>query len=130
LRLLLDTHIALWAVLEHPGLSREARRLIDGADEAVVSVAAIWEIAIKHALRDKRRDRMVLSGRDARDEFLDAGFTILPITADHAAALDDLPLRHGDPFDRLQVTQAIAENMRLLTADKQLAVYGAMVLMV
>ena len=130
MRLLLDTHIALWAVTADAKLSREARRLIDGADEATVSVVAIWEISIKHALTAKRRDHMVLSGREARVQFLDAGFTVLPITAQHAAAVDDLPPHHGDPFDRMLVAQATCESMRLLTADKDLAAYGAMVLLV
>jgi len=130
LRLLLDTHIALWVVTADAKLPREARRLIDGADEAAVSVVAIWEVSIKHALTARRRDHMVLSGREARAQFLDAGFTFLPVTAEHAAAMDDLAPHHRDPFDRMLVAQATCESIRLLTADKRLAAYGAMVVTV
>lgn len=130
MRFLLDTHIALWAVTEDARLSRNARRLIGDAQDPVVSAVAIWEIAIKHALRGKRREQMVVSGRDATKEFLDAGFTILPVTAEHAAAVEDLPPHHGDPFDRMLVAQATCESLRLLTADGQLLAYGAAVVMV
>lgn len=130
MRLLLDTHIALWSVTGDAQLSRDAHRLIGGADDPVVSVVAIWEIAIKHALRGKRRKQMVVSGHDATRHFIDAGFTILPVTAEHAAAGDDLPPHHGDPFDRMLVAQATCESMRLLSADRQLAAYGPTVLIV
>lgn len=130
MKLLLDTHVAVWAVLNDPKLGGAARRLIDDADELIVSTATIWEIAIKHALLGKRRDSMVLSGHAAQDQFEAAGFTLLPITAAHAAAVDDLPPLHGDPFDRLLVAQALTEPLRLLTRDARLADYGALVTVV
>lgn len=128
--LLLDTHLALWAMMDDPRLSANARALLaEPENEPVVSVASLWEIAIKFALGSKRRDPMPHSARDAHRLFVGAGYRILPVTGEHAAAVDDLPPHHGDPFDRMLVAQAICSSLRLLTADRQLAVYGAIVLM-
>ncbi len=95
--------------------------------EPVVSVVSLWEIAIKFALGPKRRDPMPRSSSQAHELFVGAGYTILPITAEHAAAVDDLPRLHGDPFDRMLVAQALCEPMRLLTRDARLKDYGALV---
>lgn len=127
-RVLLDTHIAIWAITNNPKLGDEARRMIISAETIpVVSAISIWEIAIKHALGSKRGDPMPMSGRQARDLFVRAGYEILPVTAEHAAAVDDLPLHHADPFDRMLVAQALSEPMHLLTRDARLAEYGALV---
>lgn len=131
MRLLLDTQIALWSVSRDRKLPTAARDLIaQAADEVSVSVVSLWEIAIKHARRQDRRGAMVLSGRDALREFEAAGFAILPVTAAHAIAVDDLPPHHADPFDRMLVVQAGHEPLRLLTSDKQLAAYGDRVMVV
>lgn len=128
MKLLLDTHIAVWAVTDDPRLGATARNLIlDTTTEPVVSVVTLWEVAIKHRLGSKRGDPMPFPARYARSAFERAGYAILPVTPDHAAAVDDLPLLHGDPFDRLLVAQALAEPMRLLTRDTRLADYGALV---
>jgi PIN domain nuclease of toxin-antitoxin system len=126
-RLLLDTHIALWAIGDPARLSAPALRQIEAADEVNVSVVAIWEIAIKHALRRGRHDDIVISGGEARDRFTEAGFALLPIMPAHAAALDTLPALHGDPFDRMLVAQALTEPMHLMTRDAQLADYGVLI---
>ena len=128
--MLLDTQLALWSVTDNPKLGDRARWLIDDADGVWVSVVSIWEIAIKHPLQRGRANDMPIPGRIAREQFEAAGFTILPVTAAHAAAVDDLPPLHGDPFDRMLVAQALTQPLRLLTRDVRLAGYGALVTVV
>ena len=126
--LLLDTHMPLWAAVESPRLSDRARALItDPKIEVFVSVASLWEMSIKFPLGAKRCDPMPLSARDAHRLFSENGYSILPVTADHAAAVDDLPSIHGDPFDRMLVAQALTASMRLLTRDERLKPYGDVV---
>jgi PIN domain nuclease of toxin-antitoxin system len=131
MRLLIDTHIAIWASFEQSRLPPAARKLLETSDSVWVSAASIWEIAIKHALYGKRvGSAFPMSGREAIVEFELAGFQRLDITADHAAMVDTLPRHHGDPFDRMLVAQALAEPLRLVTADKALAAYGEIVITV
>ncbi len=128
MRLLLDTHIALWAIADDSRLSDLARSLIDDPENAVmVSAATVWEISIKHALA---RSNMPISGEEALGYFRSAEFGLLDITPIHAAAVETLPPLHGDPFDRILVAQAMTEPLRLLTRDAQVAAYGGMVLIV
>ena len=125
MRLLLDTQLALWALTDSPRLSAIARDSIGAADnEIYFSAATVWEIAIKHALA--RKD-MPISGAEAARLFTEAGFEELPITAAHAAATEDLPAHHADPFDRILVAQSLVEPLRLLTHDRLLTRYGASV---
>ncbi|WP_424858775.1 MULTISPECIES: type II toxin-antitoxin system VapC family toxin [unclassified Tepidimonas] len=122
MNLLLDTHVALWALIDSPRLSEKARELILSPRATVwVSAASVWEIAIKHSLG---RGDMPISGADALSYFLEAGYRILPIEAEHAAAVETLPPHHQDPFDRLLVAQALVEPMRLLTHDAQVLRYS------
>jgi PIN domain nuclease of toxin-antitoxin system len=122
MNLLLDTHIALWAITDSPRLSKSARDLILAPRAKVwVSAASVWEIAIKHRLG---RGDMPISGADAIGYFRAAGYQLLPIEPEHAAATETLPPHHQDPFDRLLVAQAQVEPMRLLTHDPLLARYG------
>lgn len=122
MNLLLDTHVALWAITDSPRLSAMARELIEGEKTVVwVSAASIWEIAIKHALG---RGDMPVSGRDAARYFQEAGYRFLPVEPEHAAAIGDLPAHHQDPFDRLLVAQALVEPMRLMTHDQTVARYS------
>ncbi|HMO06012.1 MAG TPA: type II toxin-antitoxin system VapC family toxin [Kiritimatiellia bacterium] len=122
MRLLLDTHIALWALTDSPHLPARARALIaDPANEVFHSAASVWEIAIKHALA--RRD-MPLSGDEAVRLFTEAGYVEVPVTARHAATTESLPPHHADLFDRLLVAQALVEPMHLITHDRQLMKYG------
>jgi PIN domain nuclease of toxin-antitoxin system len=126
--LLLDTHVALWALTDDPRLSQRARALIeDPANDVLVSAASVWEIAIKHALG---RGDMPISGDQALDWFRRAGYQLLPIAPEHAAAVEHLPDHHRDPFDRLLVSQAIAEPLRLLTHDPLVIRYGDVVIAV
>jgi PIN domain nuclease of toxin-antitoxin system len=126
--LLLDTHIALWAITDAPALPARARALIsEPANEVWVSAVSVCEIAIKHGLG---RGDMPISGVEALGYFDEAGYRMLPITPAHAAAAASLPPHHQDPFDRLLVAQARAEPLRLLTHDATVALYGEPVLQV
>jgi PIN domain nuclease of toxin-antitoxin system len=125
MRLLLDTHIAIWMILDDPQLSTRARALtMAPANEVHVSAASLWEIAIKHTLNRHGRADMRFSRRQALLYFKLPRFRMLAITDDHTIAVETLPLLHGDPFDRLIVAQALAEPMRLLTHDKAVAAYS------
>ena len=128
MRLLLDTHIALWALVDSPRLPANARLLILAPDnEVVVSAASVWEIAIKHGLAKKN---MPVSGAEAKSWFTRAGYTLLPVTADHAALVEELPPHHADPFDRILVAQALDEPLRLVTHDPKVARYSDTVILV
>ena len=121
MKLLLDTHVLLWAAGEPARLSASARRLINDADnEPLFSVASLWEIAIKRGLG--RRDFQV-DARLLRRGLLDNGYSELPIMSEHVAAVEDLPAIHKDPFDRLLVAQATVEGITLLTLDLVVARY-------
>jgi len=125
MRILLDTHIFLWAVAGSPLLKPAARRFIADADEVYVSAASIWEVAIKSRLGKINADPHELAAA------IDAsGFLELPVTAAHAAGVAQLELHHNDPFDRLLVAQALAEPLKLVTADEVLMKYSNLVLLV
>lgn len=127
MRLLLDTHVAIWATNTPERIPEKIRRLIeDGENELAVSVVAVWEIAIKHPLG--RIDAPPFSGYQAIAEFQAASFELLDVTPAHAAFVERLPLLHSDPFDRLMLAQAIVEDMQLVTYDRHLARYGAGIL--
>ncbi len=128
MRVLLDTHIALRAITDSSKLPETARELIlDASNTIFLSAASVWEIAIKHR---RKRSAMPLSGSEARHWFRLSGYRDLPITGQHAAAIDDLPPVHGDPFDRILIAQAITEPLRLLTHDETLAEYSQLILVV
>jgi PIN domain nuclease of toxin-antitoxin system len=122
LNLLLDTHVALWAITDSPKLPAKARELIASPRTNIwVSVASIWEIAIKHSLG---RGDMPISGQDALRYFSESGYRHLPIEPEHAVAIENLPAYHSDPFDRILVAQALVEPMRLMTHDTLVARYS------
>jgi PIN domain nuclease of toxin-antitoxin system len=121
LKLLLDTHVAIWALTAPTLLTDKVVDLIEKADSVSVSAASVWEIAIKHALG--KRDAPPFSGADAI-RLRAAGYVLLDISSEHAAATEDLPVLHGDPFDRLLVAQALAEPLRLVTRDPKVAAYS------
>ncbi len=127
MRLLLDTHIALWAASDDPKLSPSARIIIgDPENTILVSVVSLWEIAIKQSLRGLRaiRDPLPLTLEAASEAFSESGFDILDVTPEHVLALAILPLHHGDPFDRMLVAQASSESLGLLTSDRKLPANG------
>ncbi|HEX6464851.1 MAG TPA: type II toxin-antitoxin system VapC family toxin [Vicinamibacterales bacterium] len=122
MRVLLDTQLLLWSAAHSARLRNEVRELIEDADNDVYySAASIWEIALKSALRkrDFRVDIVALT-----DSLPSKGFSELPITARHAAAVSQLPPIHRDPFDRVLVAQSVNEPMVLLTTDNVLYAYG------
>lgn len=122
MNLLLDTHVALWAITDSPKLPHGARDLIASPKTNVwVSAASVWEIAIKYALG---RGDMPVSGQDALRYFIQSGYRCMPIEAEHAVAVEGLPMHHNDPFDRILVAQALVEPMRLMTHDAQVARYS------
>ena len=125
MNLLLDTHIAIWAITEDPRLTRKARDLIEDSDNRItVSSASIWEISIKRPLGRSARDNVPFSSADALAYFRAAEFDILDVSAAHAVAVEALPSLHADPFDRILVAQALTEPLRLLTRDPKVAAYS------
>lgn len=121
MKLLLDTHLLLWAANGFEYLPADARTLMsDPENELFFSVASLWEIVIKCGLG--RKDFQV-DPRLLRRGLLDNGYNELPILSEHAVAIGILPPIHKDPFDRLLVAQAIAEGITLLTSDAYVAEY-------
>ena len=121
MKLLLDTHLLLWAAGEPRRLSKQARALIDNPDnELLFSAASLWEVAIKRGLG--RKDFKV-DARLLRRGLLDNDYRELPIISDHVVATESLPLIHRDPFDRILVAQATVEGITLLTIDSLVSQY-------
>ena len=126
MRLLLDTHIALWAIVGDMRLSSKALALIEDPDnEIVVSAATLWEIAIKRSLARGRPNDMPIDAVAAFGFFQRAGYRLLGIAPEHAVAVESLPKLHSDPFDRILVAQALVEPMRLLTHDSAVVRYSS-----
>jgi PIN domain nuclease of toxin-antitoxin system len=120
-KLLLDTHLLLWAAAHPERLSAQARELIEAPDnELVFSAASLWEIAIKRGLG---RSDFQLEPRVLRRALIDNGYVELPITGEHALVIDELAPLHKDPFDRMLIAQACCEGITLLTADAAVAQY-------
>jgi PIN domain nuclease of toxin-antitoxin system len=117
-RLLLDTHVLLWALADSPRLSQSARQLLaDFENECWVSSASVWEIAIKVVLGKYALGLPLSALAEAIDE---AGFRTLDVSPRHATAIERVDVPHGDPFDRMLLAQCEVETLRLLTADKTL----------
>jgi PIN domain nuclease of toxin-antitoxin system len=121
MRVLLDTHLLLWALATPGRLSAAAREAIAAAD-VYVSAASIWEISIKTQL-----GKLDANARDVLAAVEPAGFSLLPITGEHAVRVAELPAVHRDPFDRMLAAQASVEPMILLTNDAALGQYGSFV---
>lgn len=121
MKLLLDTHLLLWAAGQPDRLSAAARALLENPENALLfSAASLWEVAIKRGLG---RDDFRVDARLLRRGLLDNGYQELPITSQHVVTIDGLPPIHKDPFDRLLVAQATVEGITLLTADPLVAQY-------
>ena len=122
MRLLVDTHAALWLLGEDSRLSSSADQMLtDASNEILLSAAVVWEVAIKQSL----------GKLDAPDGFaemlLDAGALPLAVSIDHARAVRALPWHHRDPFDRLLIVQAVLEDAVLLSSDDRLRAYDVRV---
>ncbi|MDE1161564.1 MAG: type II toxin-antitoxin system VapC family toxin [Acidobacteriaceae bacterium] len=122
MRLILDTHYLLWSMEDSPELPARIRALLaDRENEIFISIASLWEIAIKISL-----GKLNLSGKSISDltQFLEqAETTILPVLPSHLTVVEQMPWHHRDPFDRLIVAQAQVEGLRLVSADKVVALY-------
>lgn len=124
---MIDTHIAIWAVLNDPKLPERAKNLIlDEENEIFYSTASVWEIAIKHMLHP---DKIRLNGSLLEKGCEGNGYLVLPVFNRHVAALETLSRpenapRHNDPFDRIMVAQAKAEKLKFLTHDSLIPYYG------
>ena len=123
MKLLLDTHLLLWAAGQPTRLSDGARKLIEADEnELVFSTASLWEVVIKRGLG---RDDFRVDPRLLRRGLLDNGYSELPIGSEHVVAIDTLPPLHKDPFDRVLIAQALVEGITLLTHDPMVARYPA-----
>ena len=128
MRLLLDTHILLWAALSPERLPSAVQALLeDEANIPIFSAASLWEVALKRGLG---RDDFRVDPRLLRRGLLDNGYEELPISGQHAVAVDALPPIHKDPFDRILVAQSLVEGITLLTTNSVVARYPAPVRMV
>lgn len=123
MRVLVDTHFLVWWAAGRKIPKQAASLIQDPANEIYASAASVWEIAIKVGL-----GRLDVDPAELARALDDGGFTALPVTIQHAIAVAALPVFHRDPFDRLLVAQSRVEHLSLLTQDKVLAEYGAMVI--
>lgn len=122
MKLLLDSHLLLWAAGAPDRLPAAARALFEDPEhELCFSAASLWEIAIKRGLG---RSDFQVDPRVLRRALLDNGYIELPITSEHAVAIDALPPIHKDPFDRILVAQALVEGITLVTTDEFVAQYS------
>ena len=122
MKLLLDTHAALWWLADDPRIGDEVvRQLTDDTNQVLISAVVVWEVAIKRSLGKLDAPEGVAH------TLLDAGAQPLPVTIDHAAAVERLPWHHRDPFDRLLVAQALTEDAAIVSRDNPLSQYGATV---
>ncbi len=121
MKLILDTHLLLWAAGSPDRLSPDAITLLnDKNNELLFSAVSLWEVAIKQSLG---RDDFKVNARLLRRGLLDNGYDELPMTSEHAVAIDNLPNIHKDPFDRMLVAQATVEGITLLTSDSLVTKY-------
>ncbi|MBI3686148.1 MAG: type II toxin-antitoxin system VapC family toxin [Actinobacteria bacterium] len=117
MRLLLDTHVVLWWLMDDGMLAADVKEIIDTEAEVFISAASVWEIAIKQALGK-------LTGPSDLLDIVDrCGLVELPIRSRHAMEAGGLPLLHRDPFDRMLVAQARCEGLTLLSRDPQVQRY-------
>jgi PIN domain nuclease of toxin-antitoxin system len=121
MKFLLDTHLVVWVPASGPRLTRQARLILEAPGNSFsFSVVSLWELAIKRSIGklDPRLDPRLL-----RRGLMSMGYEELPVSGEHAVAVDSLPPIHKDPFDRLLIAQAMIEGITLLTADATIARY-------
>ena len=122
MKLLLDTHLLLWAAGAPNQLPNKARSLIkDNSNDLYFSAASLWEIAIKNSLG---REDFQVDTRVLRRGLLDNQYIELPIYSSHTVFIQSLPFIHKDPFDRILIAQATVEGITLITADEMVAQYS------
>lgn len=122
MRLLLDTNVLLWTLAGSPRIQSVSQLILSPETEIFVSTVSLWEIATKSSI-----GKLNANVLEIRAAVLASGFYELPVLGEHVEKLASLPLLHRDPFDRMIIAQAMAEPMRLLTGDTQLAAYSELV---
>ncbi len=116
---MLDTHAALWWLADDDRIGGEViRHLTDDTNQVLISAVVVWEVAIKRSLGK------LDAPEDLAPTLLSAGAQPLPVTLEHAAAVEKLPWHHRDPFDRLLVAQALTEDAAIVSRDEPLSEYG------
>ena len=126
MKILLDTHIALWAVLKTEALSSETKEiLLSKNNEIFYSVISIWEVSLKHSINP---ENMKITASEFRQLCQDSGFIEIPIEHQHILGLDSLTQKEGypehkDPFDRLLLSQAVTEKAKFLTHDSKISTF-------
>lgn len=126
MKLLLDTHIILWALDDNPKLTNQTRNLImDAKNDIYYSSASIWEITIKYMAKP---ERICISGSKMSDLCREMGYRMLPITDKHVKVLETLVYHnryqvHNDPFDRIMIAQAKADGLKFVTHDSKIPFY-------
>lgn len=121
MNLLVDTHLLLWAASDQQKLSKKAKKWLDDeSNDLYYSSASLWEIAIKSSLG---RSDFQVNTTQLRRGLRENGYQELPVTGEHAIALQGLPMAHKDPFDRMLIAQATVEGLTLLTADSKMGQY-------
>ncbi|WP_031548205.1 type II toxin-antitoxin system VapC family toxin [Oribacterium sp. FC2011] len=118
--ILLDTHAMIWFMFDDSKLSERAMNSIKSSDKVFVSIASLWEIAIKQSIGKLDID---ISAHELAEKCEDVDIAILPIKPGHLDKVKDLPFLHNDPFDRLIMAQAVTEGMALVTKDEKIAQY-------
>ena len=122
MRCLLDTHTAIWEFIDSPELSTKVKLAIDDrGNEIFVSIVSAWEIAIKRSLN--REKTPLCSVAEFFYEIAASGFELLSLEPHHVHLVETLPFHHRDPFDRLLIATAIADDMTFLSADENVAKY-------
>lgn len=127
MKVLIDTHIAIWAVLNNPKLPKQAKDIIlDKENDIFYSTASVWEITIKHILHT---DRLRINGSLLEKGCEENGYFVLPILNKHVSALETLKRlenapRHNDPFDKIMIAQAKTEGLMFLTHDSLIPYYN------
>jgi PIN domain nuclease of toxin-antitoxin system len=123
MKVLIDTHTFLWALLHDHRLTSKAKQILRSDEhELVFSLVSLWEIAIK--IKTGKLNTIGSSVAYIRDEMNAYGMELLPIRYEHILQLESLPHHHSDPFDRLLIAQAITESLPILTGDKAFKDYG------
>ena len=126
MRFLLDTHVLIWNICRKEALSKKALSLIDDpATDAFISLASLWEMAIKISL-----GKLKLAQPTSRivPDCLEAGLKLLPITIEHTQSVERLPWLHRDPFDRMLIAQAQSEKLAIITQDAKFRDYQVEIL--
>ena len=122
MRVLVDTHTFLWALLKNHRLSATAKQILTSKEhELYFSLVSLWEIAVK--MKIGKLNTVGSSVTYIRDEMAEYGMELLPIRYEHILQLEQLPLHHSEPFDRLLIAQAVAESLPILTHDEKFPLY-------